>query len=562
MKISGTGVVPGVSYAPAVWVGQRPTVASLSELTSEVIPEEQRDAQWQRFIQAADTVADTLDARAATLSGPMAEVLTADAAMARDKGWRKAVRKQITAGSLAEAAVVAASQRFIDLLSKAGGVVAERVTDLADIRDRVLAMLMDEPEPGVPNRDEPFILLAEDLSPADTALLDASLCKGVVIAQGGPTSHTAIVARQLNIPCIVAVGAQLHAISEGTSLLIDAAQGVLSSDISPAEGERAAERYARFARLVEDWKGPGCLADGTPLALLANVSDTASALTAARSQAEGIGLYRTEMAFLKSTSEPSTHHQADIYKKVFDAFPRHKVVIRTLDAGSDKPISYATGDYEEENPALGVRGLRVALQGKKDLLLHQLDAIAQAAEERHAAGVPTWVMAPMVSTPEEAGFFAHLCRERGLTPGVMIEVPAAALMARDIMAEVEFVSIGTNDLTQYVMAADRLSSHLASLNTPWQPGLLRLIRFISNQGLDTQTSVGVCGEAAADPLLACVLAGLGVSSLSCAPAAISGVGAQLAQVTFQQCQALASRACEATSALQARREVARLLSEQ
>lgn len=559
MKITGTGVVPGVAYAPAAWVGQRPQLNSASVVTSDTVPDDQRDAELQRFFEAADAVATSLETRAATLSGAMAEVLTADAAMARDKGWRKAARKQITSGVPAEGAVVAASQRFIDLFTKAGGVVAERVTDLEDIRDRVLAVLLDEPEPGLPVVDEPSIFLAEDLSPADTALLDPSTCKGVVIALGGPTSHTAIVARQLNIPCIVAAGAQLQEISDGVPLLIDAAQGVVSSDISALQGERAVKRYATFARLIEEWTGPGCLADGTAVSLLANVSDSASALTAAQSQAEGIGLYRTEIAFLRSTTEPSISQQTEIYRKVFQVFPKQKVVVRTLDAGSDKPISYATGDYDEENPALGVRGLRVALQDKSDVLIHQLDAITEAAKDRLALEVPTWVMAPMVSTPEEARFFAQLCRERGLTPGVMIEVPAAALLADRIMEEVDFVSLGTNDLTQYVMAADRLSPQLVELNSPWQPALLRLIKYVCDQGIRTQTSVGVCGEAAADPLMACVLAGFGVSSLSCAPAAISAVGAQLAQITLDQCQALAQRVCNATPAQQARREAAKFM---
>ena len=250
--------------------------------------------------------------------------------------------------------------------------------------------------------------------------------------------------------------------------------------------------------------------------------------------------------------------QARIYGKVFNAFPSSKVVVRTLDAGSDKPISYATLS-SEENPALGVRGLRIA-RDNEALLTRQLDAIAKASADR-GDDAPTWVMAPMVATAVEAKWFAGLCRERGLTAGAMIEVPAAALMADTIMPHLDFVSIGTNDLTQYTMAADRLSPQLAYLTDPWQPAVLRLIQHTCVVGQDNNVPVGVCGEAAADPLLACVLTGLGVNSLSAASTAVAGVGAQLAELTFEQCQKLADAAINAEGPSEARAAALSLLDE-
>ena len=207
----------------------------------------------------------------------------------------------------------------------------------------------------------------------------------------------------------------------------------------------------------------------------------------------------------------------------------------------------------EENPALGVRGLRIA-RNNEALLTRQLDAIAQAAGER-GENAPTWVMAPMVATPAEAKWFAGLCRERGLTAGAMIEVPAAALMADTIMPYLDFVSIGTNDLTQYTMAADRLSPQLAYLTDPWQPAVLRLIQHTCVVGRDNSVAVGVCGEAAADPMLAGVLIGLGVNSLSCAATAVAGVGAQLAELTLEQCQKIADIAINSEGASEAREAV-------
>ena len=245
--------------------------------------------------------------------------------------------------------------------------------------------------------------------------------------------------------------------------------------------------------------------------------------------------------------------QAAVYRKVFEAFPTSKVVIRTLDAGSDKPIAYANMEHED-NPALGVRGLRIAW-GNEGILVRQLDAIALAAEGR-GEDAPTWVMAPMLAREREARWFAELCRERGLTPGAMIEVPAAVIMADKIMPHLDFVSIGTNDLTQYTMAADRLSPSLAYLTDPWQPAVLRLVKETCRVGELTETPVGVCGEAAADPKLACVLTGLGVTSLSAASTAVAGVGAQLADLDLAACQEVARAVLDAPGATAAR-EIAR-----
>ena len=311
----------------------------------------------------------------------------------------------------------------------------------------------------------------------------------------------------------------------------------------PATDPKRRLRRERAARVAE-WTGPTQTKDGRRVQLLANVADGNAARIASDSQAEGIGLYRTELSFLSASEEPSVDEQAKIYKKVFNAYPNSKVVVRTLDAGSDKPISYATLS-SEENPALGVRGLRIA-RDNESLLTRQLDAIAQAAESR-GDDAETWVMAPMVATSKEAQWFAELCRERGLTAGAMIEVPAAALMADKIMPHLDFVSIGTNDLTQYTMAADRLSPQLAYLTDPWQPAVLRLIQHTCIVGQANNVAVGVCGEAAADPMLACVLTGLGVNSLSAASTAVAGVGAQLAEVTLEQCQQLAEVALDAES---------------
>ena len=533
--VKGTGVVAGVAYAEAVWVRPRPDLPTEGSIDQEASSE----AEYDRFLEAVDVVASRLENRAAAAEGQASEVLTATAGMVKDRGWHKAVRKNIRSGKNAEFATVGATDKFVTMFEAAGGVMAERTTDLKDVRDRVIAQLRGEQEPGLPMVEGQAVLFADDLAPADTATLDTAHIRALVTELGGPTSHTAIIARQLDIPCIVAVGNKLREIESGTLVFVDGALGTVTLGADEEESTKAVEEYRERAARVAEWTGPTQTKDGRRVQLLANVADGNAARIASDSQAEGIGLYRTELSFLSASEEPSVDEQAKIYKKVFNAYPNSKVVVRTLDAGSDKPISYATLS-SEENPALGVRGLRIA-RDNESLLTRQLDAIAQAAESR-GDDAETWVMAPMVATSKEAQWFAELCRERGLTAGAMIEVPAAALMADKIMPHLDFVSIGTNDLTQYTMAADRLSPQLAYLTDPWQPAVLRLIQHTCIAGHEYNVPVGVCGEAAADPLLACVLTGLGVNSLSAASTAVAGVGAQLAELTFDQCQQLADAA--------------------
>lgn len=549
--IKGTAVVPGVRYAKAVWISPRPELPQ----AGEVVDESLREAELERFAAAADAVAARLLERSGKAKGAAAEVLKATAGMVNDRGWRKAVKKGVMGGHPAEYAVVAATTKFVTMFEAAGGVMAERTTDLRDIRDRVIAELRGEPEPGLPDVDGPVVLFADDLSPADTAALNTDLFVGLVTELGGPTSHTAIIARQLNVPCIVAVGEKVKNIVAGEPVLIDGALGTVTVGADAEVAIQAEQESKLLAERIAQWRGPAQTKDGHRVQLLANVQDgKAARIAATQSQAEGIGLFRTEMCFLTATEEPSVEEQAAVYKKVLEQFPTSKVVVRSLDAGSDKPVAFASM-ADEMNPALGVRGLRVA-RANEDLLTRQLDAIALAAKELgRGEDAPTWVMAPMVATAREAKWFAGLCAERNLTAGAMIEVPAASLMADKLMPYLDFVSIGTNDLTQYTMAADRMSPQLAYLTDPWQPAVLRLIDHTCKEGKRFNTAVGVCGEAAADPLLACVLTGLGVNSLSAASTAIAGVGAQLAAVDLETCQKAAAAALDAEGATEARAAV-------
>ena len=542
--VSGTPVVGGLAYGPVIRPGGRP---SFDGIDATEVPDDRREAEMERFTAAAAVVADRLADRASHSTGVAAEVLTATAGLARDRGWASAAGKSIKAGVPAPLAAIAATDQFVEMFTKLGGLMAERVTDLKDVRDRVVAELVGLAEPGIPNPDVPSILLADDLAPADTAGLDPEKVIGLGMRLGGPSSHTAIIARQLAIPCVVAA-TDLDRIPSGALGYIDGDRGTVGAEPDAETIAAAVTESREQAARIAAWRGPGRTSDGHAVAILANVADGVSARSGAKAEVEGVGLFRTELAFLDRAAEPTVDEQVQLYREVIDAFPGQKVVIRTLDAGSDKPLKFVT-HLEEANPAMGVRGNRI-VQTFPEVRTHQLDALAQAAAGAERA--TPWVMAPMIATVDEAREFASVTRERGLIPGVMIEVPSAAIMADAILAEVDFVSIGTNDLTQYTMAADRMSPELASLTDPWQPAVLALIQRVGEAGGRQNKPVGVCGEAAADPLLACVLVGLGVTSLSSAPAAAAAVGLRLSGVSLAQCRAAAASAVAALSPAAAR----------
>ena len=542
--LQGVPVVPGVRFAPVIRANRLPALDELAPAAD--VPDADRPAEVSRFSAAAAAVADRLRERAAAATGPAAEVLTATAQLAQDRAWLGSAENAIKAGKPAVRATADAAAQFIEMFTKMGGLMAERVTDLKDIRDRVIAELVGLPAPGVPDPVEPSILFAEDLAPADTAGLDPHRIVGLATSLGGPTSHTAIIARQLGIPCVVAVKG-LDEVAAGTMVLLDGSRGSVTVDPDRADAAAAVAAADVAAAAMAGWTGPGGTADGHAVSILANVADGTAARAARQAPVEGVGLFRTELCFLDADTEPSIEAQAAIYAEVLEAFAGQKVVIRTLDAGSDKPLKFVNSP-EEENPALGVRGFRI-IDLDAALVARQLDAIAVAAER---TGNAPWVMAPMIATPDEARRFAELARERNLHPGVMIEVPAAALLAERILEHVEFLSIGTNDLTQYTMAADRMSSDLATLTDPWQPGVINLVAQTARAGQATGKPVGVCGEAAADPLLACVLTGLGVTSLSAAASAVTPVGAKLASVTLRQCRDAAEAVLTTTGPAEAR----------
>ena len=543
--LTGIGVSPGLVAGPVARMAP-----GIPEPAIETLPAgTDLDAECDRIAAAAQTVKKGLELSAAEAKGDGRTLLETTAQMAADPTLTTSAQAKVRERRLVPArAVWEAAGTLADMLKSLGGYMAERTRDVADVRDRIIAVLTDSPMPGIPRLPEPFVLVAKDLAPADTALLNPEKVVAFITSEGGPTSHTAILARALGMPAIVGTGEQVtDRLSDGDIVLVDGTKGSIT--LNPSE--EALRRARELASRVRVFKGDGATKDGHEVQLLANVGDAAGARSAAEAGAMGVGLFRTEFCFLDQPEEPTIEAQVEAYRGVLEAFPGKKVVVRTLDAGADKPLPFLT-DSTEANPALGVRAYRTARRDP-EVLEHQLQALAKAEA---ATNAKVWVMAPMISTADEAKAFTDQARAHGLKiAGMMIEVPSAALMADKMFEHADFASIGTNDLTQYVMAADRLLSSLAYLSTGWQPAVLRLIKAACDGAAPHGRPVGVCGEAAADPALAVVLVGLGVASLSMTARALPDVDAVLKSVDLDDCKRLAQIAIDSRTAEDARAAV-------
>lgn len=546
-ELRGVGIGLGVAQGPIARMAE--PLPAPKDAKSELSVED----ETARVREAIGAVARELEARGAQAGGAARDVLEAQAMIAEDPTLEAEVDSRLAAGKTGEFAVHDAFASFREQLVALGGYLGERAADLDDVAQRVIARLRGVAAPGIPDPGHPFVLVAKDLAPADTALLDLEKVLALVTTEGGPTSHTAILAREKSIVAVVgAAGAK--DLVDGQSVIVDAAAGVVTVDPSDDDLARAQNRADARAAAASAPITDGALADGTKVPLLANLGKPGGAAEAVELGAEGVGLFRTEFLFLSSSSAPTVEEQRAAYTELLSAFPGKKVVVRMLDAGADKPLPFLN-DAHEENPALGLRGLR-ALRASEDILREQLTALAEAdaaTRKTEAGPADLWVMAPMVSTVEETRYFTELARDYGLkTTGVMVEVPSSALMADRILQIADFVSIGTNDLTQYTLAADRLLGSVASFQDPWHPAVLRLIREVGAAGRVNGKPVGICGEAAADPLLAVVLVGLGATTLSMAPTALADVRATLLSHTLDDALRIAEAALSADDAASAR----------
>lgn len=492
-----------------------------------------------------------------------AQILDAQALMAADPGLLDEAQRLIGEGHpVAEAVRLAGDAAARELERLDDELLAARGADVRDVAERIARIASGAERPRLERRS---IAVAADLPPSVTAELDRSLLAGIALEGGSRTAHAAILARALHIPAVVGVRGLLDELGDiAAEILVDGAAGEVLLEPSAGEIERRrADAVAADERDAALVPAPLATKDGHRVLLAANIGRPDEAEAALAAGGEAIGLFRTEFLFMGRAAAPSAEEQMDAYASVMRTFGERPVVIRLLDVGGDKQLPYLDLP-REDNPFLGVRGLRVA-ERNEALLLTQLVAILMAA---HHVGAEPWIMAPMVADLSDVDRLHELVAraafgrpvDRQPQVGVMIEVPAAVTLADKIATEVAFMSIGTNDLTQYLLAADRTNAALATRQDALHPAVVRAIAATVEAGRAAEIPVAVCGEMAGDPAGAIVLAGLGVDELSMGEASFAPVKRALASVTSAQAEALAREAVDAESAAEARGLVERLLA--
>jgi phosphotransferase system enzyme I (PtsI) len=566
VSIKGIAGSPGVAVGPALVLGDiRAAYVRRHIHTAQI------EGELERVRHAVDQAKATLKEVAAKMTGvarDSAGVLDAYLMMLGDPTLHERVEKKIRKEKInAEWAVAEASEEISKLFvtdeeGTRDAYIVERRHDVEFVCDRLLRALVGEPQAAIPKLEEPMVIVARDLSPADTAGMVREPAVGFITEVGTRTSHTAIMARALEIPAVVGAADALRTIRTGDVVIVDGLRGeiIVNPDQKALDDARArAARHLAFARgLLSARDRPCVTADGEPVSLKANVELPAEAILAVDHGAEGIGLYRTEFLYIDRSTQPDEQEQYELYRAVLEAVAPKPVTLRTFDIGGDKFAS-SFQLPAEMNPALGLRAVRLALK-QPDVFLTQLRAMVRASAHGDLR-----IMIPMVASVHEMREVRRLLTramrevgDRGLAHakaiplGMMVEVPSAAVMADVFAREAEFFSLGTNDLIQYSLAIDRASRSLATLASPFDPSILRLIHNVARAGHDHHVPVSICGAMASDPLAACLLLGLGLKDLSMEAAAIPEIKEALRRVTIAECEraAEAALACDSAEAVE------------
>ena len=558
-QLKGIGVSPGIAVGPVVVVRW-----ALPEVPHRVVPRSQVEREIRRLRAAIKDVKRhlaELRERAADRAGvDEARIFDAQILMLEDRVFTGGVAELIRENHLtAEKAFEFKTLEVRDLWTGVGSpLLKERLADVTGVAIRVIQHLMHRGEDLWEGISEPSIVVAKELSPGLTVQLDREHVIGLISEEGTRTSHAAILAHSIGIPAIFGLRHAVERIRPGTTVILDGTRGTVLLDPTPeelSEAERSeARRSEMTARLEEAVVRPSVTLDGTRIALRGNV-DLPDEIAAAQAHgAEGVGLLRTEFLLTGHSTLPTETEQATYFKRVADAFPGHPVVVRTYDLGGDKfPAPFRTAP--EPNPALGWRAIRVCLD-EPEMYRTQIRAVLRAA-----AHAPIQLMIPLVTRLDEVertrAFMteeAEGLRKAGIEAaasvpvGVMVETPAAAVMA-DRLAEIsDFLSVGTNDLTQYTLVVDRGNARLADRFTPHDPSVLRLLKLVAEAARAAAKPASVCGEMASEPLSAFLLVGLGYETLSVAPPALPLIKWLIRQVTTAQARAAADAALAARTA--------------
>lgn len=563
--LTGRPAAPGAALAPAFVLTSGVVLLRDLPPTPGASGEDEL-VRLSKALQQAEAELRELMVKVSVSAGEdEAEIFEAHAEFAADPELARLAEEAVGGGASAERAVADAFGSFREsLAASTSEYLRARAADLDDVRDRVLKILLGVSTEGeVPENRS--VVVAHELTPSQTASIPPDLIAGIATEAGSPTSHAAILARALGVPAVVACPGLLKAVRAGVVVAIDGRAGRVIVDPGRDEGaaieQRTREEDERRNELAALRDEPGLTADGYRVELAANIGSVDHIPLAIEAGGEGSGLVRTEFLFLGRPEAPTVEEQTQTYAEILRSFPGHRVVFRTLDVGADKPLPFVERD-PEENPALGLRGIRLSLQ-RPELFLGQLRALVRSRSMAGEESGRLAIMFPLVSTAAELDAAREALRAvaaeegadlTGVEVGVMIEVPSAALGADRLAGRADFLSIGTNDLLQYLFAVDRLNSAVAGIGDVLEPDVLALIGTVVEAGHANGAWVGVCGEASSDPTTAAALVGLGVDELSMNRVAIPEVKDMLRRVTRAQCkEAVHAALTLATDSTDARR---------
>jgi phosphotransferase system enzyme I (PtsI) len=568
--LRGIPAAAGVAIGGCVLYDPKPPVIPQYQIAPEAVTAEKERLQQaiEASMQEVSQLRDQVEAR---LGKEEAAIFDAHLLILEDEALLGAAYQRIEQELMtAERALWEAAEEFAQILAGlSDSYFQARAADIHDIRTRVISHLQGKPNASLRFLNQPVVVAARDLLPSDTASLDARYVLGLVTEQGGPTSHTAILARQMGIPAVVGVPGLLSALQSQEALrqriALDGSAGTVEIDpdaATIASYEASLQKYRQQQEQLQSFRLlPAITLDNVMVEIAANIGSPRDAKLAAEAGANGVGLFRTEFLFLDRTTPPDEEEQLAAYSAVLEVFAGKTVIVRTLDIGGDKSIPYLQL-AAESNPFLGLRGIRLCLAEEYQYLFRtQLRALLRAAAAPAAA---LWIMLPMISDIGEirktkaliAEIEAGLLQEGKLrTPvqqqirlGIMVETPAAALLV-DVMAkEVDFFSIGTNDLAQYTLASDRMNASLAALHQPFHPAVMRSIAHIITTARGHERWVGMCGEMAGDARATAFLLGLGINELSMESSSLNAVKQVIRNTTTTEAQALVERVLQAESA--------------
>jgi len=550
--IRGIGAAPGVAFGPVLQY--RPEGINPEHLDA---PAAGGMALESALAHARQQLADLNRRMSGQNLAAEAEIFEAQGEFLADTDFLDAVLERMAAGeSPARAWQSTVHEKAAAIAALGDPLLAARADDLRDAGRRVLKLMLGLPEQGLSLPETPVVIVARELSPSVTASFDPRRVLGFVIVDGGPTSHIAILARALGLPAVVGADEAILALADGTPVILDGNEGALTVDPAPEASERAIQAHGLWLerrRRAQDQAGlPATTLDARRVDVTGNAGAPANAAEAVRHGADGIGLLRTEFLFLEREVAPGEEEQFNVYRAFAETLKPLPVIVRTMDIGGDKPVAYIHMK-PEANPFLGVRGIRLCLQ-RPDLFREQLRAILRAAPYGNLQ-----IMFPMVSDLAELRQARALVEEERarlgaprVPLGIMIEVPSAALLADQLAPEVDFFSIGTNDLTQYTLAMDRGHAGLASRQDGLHPAVLRLIHQTVSAAHQHGKRVDLCGELGSDAAAIPILVGLGVDELSVSIPAIPTVKAQVRSLSLAAVQPLARQAMACASAAEVR----------